>query len=164
MEKFKDILYNKNDILIALAILIVAAIIIFWRIDVIMNYPKVLIAQSETEASKDKDNTSTIDTDQGSSAASPAKPSQSNETKDNEDTNDGLWTGNKLTSAITITIKGGSATGAVSSLVNVGIFDSYEDYEKVCHSHGYDPLAIKATTFTFPAGTTKAQIAKTITD
>ena len=31
MKKFKDFLYDKNDILIALLILIVAALIITWR-------------------------------------------------------------------------------------------------------------------------------------
>ena len=33
MKKFKDFLYDKNDILIALLILIVAALIITWRMN-----------------------------------------------------------------------------------------------------------------------------------
>ena len=43
MKKFKDFLYDKNDILIAVLILVVAASIIAWRMDVILQYPKQLI-------------------------------------------------------------------------------------------------------------------------
>ena len=43
MKKFKDFLYDKNDILIAVLILVVAAAIIAWRMDVILQYPKQLI-------------------------------------------------------------------------------------------------------------------------
>ena len=38
MKKFKDFLYDKNDILIAVLILVVAAAIIAWRMDVILQY------------------------------------------------------------------------------------------------------------------------------
>jgi|GEM_PF-6953786 len=38
MRKFKDILYDKNDILVAVVILLVAAAIIFFRINAIMDY------------------------------------------------------------------------------------------------------------------------------
>ena len=43
MKRFKDFLYDKNDILIAVLILVVAASIIAWRMDVILQYPKQLI-------------------------------------------------------------------------------------------------------------------------
>ncbi len=38
MEKFKDFLYNKNDIIIALLILALAACVIYNRVMAIMNY------------------------------------------------------------------------------------------------------------------------------
>ena len=38
MEKFKDFLYNKNDIIIALGILIIAGVVIFIRVQDIMTY------------------------------------------------------------------------------------------------------------------------------
>ena len=44
MNKLKDIFYDKNDILVALIILAIAAVIIFWRVDVIMAYPETLVA------------------------------------------------------------------------------------------------------------------------
>ena len=39
MKKLKDIFYDKNDILIALIILVLAAGIILWRVQAIMDYP-----------------------------------------------------------------------------------------------------------------------------
>ncbi len=39
MKGLKDFIYDKNDILIALVILILAALLIIWRMDVIMAYP-----------------------------------------------------------------------------------------------------------------------------
>ena len=44
MNKLKDIFYDKNDILVALIILAIAAVVIFWRVDVIMAYPETLVA------------------------------------------------------------------------------------------------------------------------
>ena len=46
MNKLKDIFYDKNDILVALIILAIAAVIIFWRVDVIMAYPETLVAET----------------------------------------------------------------------------------------------------------------------
>ena len=48
MDKFKDFLYNKNDIIIALLILMLAAAIIYNRVDAIMNYD---LSDIETESS-----------------------------------------------------------------------------------------------------------------
>ena len=45
MEKIKDFFYNKNDILVALLILVIAAAVIVFRIDAIMEYPKTLVDQ-----------------------------------------------------------------------------------------------------------------------
>lgn len=38
MKKLKDFIYDYNDVLVALIIVIVAGIIIFWRINVVMSY------------------------------------------------------------------------------------------------------------------------------
>lgn len=47
MEKLKDFLYNKNDIIVALLILAIAATVIVFRIDAIMEYPKTLVDQQQ---------------------------------------------------------------------------------------------------------------------
>ena len=47
MKKFKDFLYDKNDIIIALLILVVASLLIIWRMEAIMEYPKTLISDTD---------------------------------------------------------------------------------------------------------------------
>ena len=39
MNKIKDIIYDKSDILIAILILALAAILILWRLGIILEYP-----------------------------------------------------------------------------------------------------------------------------
>ena len=48
MKKLKDFFYDKNDILIALAILIIAALLIVWRMEIIMDYPRTLAEETGT--------------------------------------------------------------------------------------------------------------------
>ncbi len=50
MEEFKDFLYNKNDIIIALLILIIAAGVIYFRVKAIMAYPTQASSQVLEEA------------------------------------------------------------------------------------------------------------------
>ncbi len=49
MNKFKDFVYNKNDIIVALIILVIALAIIAFRIVAIMEYPKTLAAEQEKQ-------------------------------------------------------------------------------------------------------------------
>lgn len=49
MDKFKDFLYNKNDVIVALIILVIALAIIAFRIVAIMDYPKTLAAEQEKQ-------------------------------------------------------------------------------------------------------------------
>ena len=48
MKAFKDFLYDKNDILIALVILLIAGLLIVWRMEVIMDYPQTLAKETDT--------------------------------------------------------------------------------------------------------------------
>ena len=47
MNKIKDLIYDKSDILIAILILAIAALIILWRLGIILEYPKQLIGTDE---------------------------------------------------------------------------------------------------------------------
>ncbi len=150
MKFIKDFFYDKNDIVLAIIILALAGSLIFWRLDIIMDYPSTLISDSGsgssvTESNKDKDKD---------------KPDKSESTTD---TGNGIWSGGKLSKDVTVTIAGGSATSAVQSLIDKGLLESYEEYEQLCKASVYDPLSIKATTFTFKAGSTKSDIVYTIT-
>lgn len=58
MRKLKDFFYDKNDIIIVLIILAVAAFIIYTRIEIIMEYPEELAAKSAaTETSQTSETT-----------------------------------------------------------------------------------------------------------
>ena len=46
MNKLKDFFYDKNDILVAFIILVVAALIVLWRVNAIMEYPSTLVASA----------------------------------------------------------------------------------------------------------------------
>jgi len=49
LNRIKDFLYNKNDILVALAIILLAGLLIYSRMTVIMDYPAVLAAELEEQ-------------------------------------------------------------------------------------------------------------------
>ena len=47
MNKIKDIIYDKSDILIAILILALAAILILWRLGIILEYPREIIGTDD---------------------------------------------------------------------------------------------------------------------
>lgn len=151
MKALKDFIYDKNDLIIALLVLVLAALIIAWRMDVIMNYPEVLAQETGTvqvDNSEKGDDKEEGDADKDSAG---------------ETTSSGVWSGDKLAKDVTVEINPGSATAAAQCLVDAGLFKSYEDYENACASAGTDPTDIHAATFTFEKGLTKADIAKEVT-
>ena len=48
MNKLKDIYYDLNDIMVALIIVAIAALVIVTNIDSILNYPSVIAAEAQT--------------------------------------------------------------------------------------------------------------------
>lgn len=137
MKSFKDFYYDKNDIIIALLILLIAGLIITWRINVIMDYPQTLAKET--------------DTTQTTEQSAVENPEQ-------------VWIGGQLTRDITVTVSGGSATAAAECLVSVGLFESYEQFADTCESAGCNPEDVKASTFTFDKGSTQTDIAKEVTE
>lgn len=158
MKRLKDFFYDKNDILIALVILAIAALLIIWRMDVIMAYPQTLAEETGTT---DTTETHAVDSDENSGKT--GEDGESGESGGGQDSEDSLWTDGTLSKDVTVTVQGGSATAAVQSLIDAGLFKSYEDFEQVCNAAGYKPENIKATTFTFQSGSTQTDIAKMVT-
>ena len=71
MNKIKDIIYNKSDILIALLILAIAALIIFWRLSIILEYPKEILGTDEASeilTEPDEDAAAEADADKNAEA------------------------------------------------------------------------------------------------
>jgi len=150
-KTYRDFLYDTNDIWLAIAILVIAALIIIWRINVIMDYPQTMAANAgATKTTEEKatttDKTTTAKSNSNSTATATA-----------------TYKNGKLTQSITVKVKSGSESAAVDSLVRAKLFKSYSEFKSVCKSAGVKPSAIKASTFTFAKGSTKKDIAKKVT-
>lgn len=165
MKKFKDFLYDKNDLIIALLILVAATLIIIWRMDTIMEYPKTLISDTAS-TSTETDVTDSSDENEDSSAQSSSDEESSSDnddaktsvTSDNDDSQP-LWSHGVLSREITVNVSGLSASEAVQCLVDAGLFTDYEEYKSVCAAAGLDHQKISAGSFTFSKGSSKTNIA-----
>lgn len=54
-RSFKDFFHDINDILLAVAIVLIAAVIIAWRFNVIMDYPEKISAQNATSSAEQQE-------------------------------------------------------------------------------------------------------------
>lgn len=177
MKKFKDFLYDKNDILIAVLILVVAAAIIAWRMDVILQYPKQLIHNDNQIETPTVDPSKTDDTSKGDNKddankdgdAATGNGSDANTgSNGGDDANNGtdtqgtaeLWAAGALTRDVEVDVTGNTATAAIQCLVDAGLFKDYAEYKQICTQSGLDDEKVKGGTFTFEKGSTKADIAK----
>ena len=171
MDKIKDFIYDKNDVVIALLILVVAGFIIFWRLDIILEYPKTLVSGDDpavTEPVGGDESLSPAD-DENNDADQSGDGTQTgddDQTQSGDDTDVSvdipLWDGGMLTEEVEVEVEGNSSESAVGCLIDEGLFEDYAEYKKVCEEAGLDHEKVAAGTFTFKAGTTKAQIAKKI--
>lgn len=141
MKRLKDFIYNTNDILLALLIIGIAILVIMWRMNAIMDYPATLIAENNTQSEQAE----------GGDSTEPLVP-------------DSVWVDGVLGKDVTVTISDGTAAEAVQSLVDAGLFESYDDFAKICDSAGLSPEKIHAKEFTFTAGSTQTDIASTVTN
>lgn len=163
MKKFKDFLYDKNDILIAVLILVVAASIIAWRMDVILQYPKQLIhndkqIETPTVDPSKGDNKDDANKD-GDAATGNNGGDDANSGTDTQGTTE-LWAAGALTRNVEVDVTGNTATAAIQCLVDAGLFKDYAEYKQICTQSGLDDEKVKGGTFTFEKGSTKADIAK----
>ena len=190
MNKIKDIIYNKSDILIALLILAIAALIIFWRLSIILEYPKEILgtdqasevltepdedaastdanagndtANADADAGQNTDNAGT-DANANSDAANAdaSKDAESQSDDSGEVTTSAKWDGDKLAADLEVKLTGTTAYEAVMCMVDAGIFKDYEEYQDICGEMGYDHEKMRAGVFTFAKGTTKEDIIKEV--
>lgn len=149
MNRIKDFFYDKNDIIVALIILVAAAFIIYMRIGVIMGYPDTLIntaVAEETSASVATSNTSASQT--GTTAATDAAVASS---------------GAAATATKTITItKDAAAATVAAQLEKAGLVKSAKDFQTALDK--YDMAdSIHSGTYQIPTGSTNGQIIEIIT-
>ena len=164
MKKFKDFLYDKNDILIALIILVAAALLILWRMEVIMAYPQTVFSsgddsQVQSEGGEDADSQS----GDGQNADDEQSTGENGQTGDGDGQGtDALFADGKLTRDVEVNVTGTSATAAVNCLVDAGLFEDYAEYQQICADTGLNHEKVSAGTMVFEEGSTKKDIARKI--
>lgn len=160
----KDFLYNTNDVLITAVILIAALIIIGWRVNVIMAYPKHMTSGSvktttevKKDAAKSSSSSSSASADKKSESSSNSKDSGSSAVK-------AEYKNGRLVKTITINIATGSLNSAMSQLKAFGIYETNHEFKVYCHREGRKASALKAGSHTLKKGWTKGKIARALTN
>ena len=143
-RNFRDFMYDKNDILIAFLIILVAMIVIAWCVRNVMNYPNTL--DSVTTAEKVQTAVEEESQNGGASSVPQAK-----------------WDGVRLKEAYTCEVASDSTEAAINSLIAAGLFDTAEQFKKICDKAGVSDADIKTGTFTFKKGSTRTKIVKQVT-
>ena len=183
MNKIKDIIYDKSDILLALLILAIAGLVIFWRLGIILEYPKEVVGGEDTEnvltepeepvdeagEAAEQQTQEEGSGDAGESTETgEAEQSETGEAAEPENTtvepeqSGELFEDGKLTRDLEVTITGNTASEAVQCLVDEGIFEDYDEYMKLCEKNGYQHDKVRAGVFTFKKGDKKLDIIKQI--
>lgn len=162
MKHLREFIYDKSDILVALVILLIAALVIFWRFEAIADYPSTLVdidsvksAKEPSEKHKTKDETK--DKEKASE-----KNSTDSKTENNDKDSSDLFSDGVTKKDANISVQSGSAIEAAESLVSLGYFSSYDDFVSICNNAGIDSNSIKAGNFNIPAGSSKADIARIV--
>lgn len=221
MKYIKDFFYNLSDLFIILLILGIAGGLIYWRFNIIMDYPEALAAEIRDTANQNLvpsgdskgenaegenaegenaeggdaqgENAEGGDTQgenaeggdaqgenaeggdaqgensQGENAGAesgetPAPIDTSSEQKPGSGPRDNtIWKDGKLRVDMNVELASGSSEIAVESLVQAGLFTSYEDFVAVCEKIEADPGMIAAGAYTFPAGSSQEDIADIVT-
>ena len=216
MKYIKDFFYNLSDLFIILLILGIAGGLIYWRFNIIMDYPEALAAevretanqnlvpsgnsegektqgenaegenaegenaesenaqgenaQGENAQGENAQGESTQgETSQGENAGTesgetPAPIDTSSEQEPGSGPRDNtIWKDGKLRVDMNVELASGSSEIAVESLVQAGLFTSYEDFVAVCEKIEADPGMVAAGTYTFPAGSSQEDIADIVT-
>jgi len=190
MNKIKDLIYNMNDILVAMLILAVAASIIYWRVETIMDYPAYAAAQQEKRETSDP-NFIDIDLTPGAvdenlnkdpenfdastgevTGTDPAQPGETSqeppkegETGNTQDPAQPAQPGEGFVTKaeVKFTIPAGSSCDKIGSLLfQQGLVESKEIFVKEVIAQKAD-TKLQTGTFTIPAGSNLNDIIKIIT-
>lgn len=170
MKKIRDFIYDYNDIFVALIIIAVAAIVIVWRVNSIMDYPNYVAEKGGSDPVKttevDLEGVDLTQTDvEENLNADPenvdvTEPGEGTETSGNTEPVASGETETPKPSGSFEVPKGSSADKVGDLLVQAGYITSKQDFMSAISGR---ETKIKAGTFTIPEGSTAAQIADILT-
>ncbi len=140
MNTIKNFLYNISDILIALLIIAIAAFIIGWRVDAIMQYPQTL-SIDQTAVSK----------------SSGTDSSHGNDVEDEQIPTDKA-SDNTAAQDVTVTVvQNDTVTIIAQSLVDAGAITDAQQFIDAVNAAGA-ATKLKFGTYKIPAGATVEEI------
>ncbi len=169
MKKLKDLIYDYNDIVLAILIILIASAIIFWKVSDIMAYPAFAKAQQEANQQEQTIDMTDVDltptpvdenvnpgtdeiTSGGEQEQTPVTPTQET-------------TPQNTTGAVDkkFEVKQGDYfSTAAKNLKNAGLIDDTQKFIDTVKSMGLESK-LQIGIFTIPAGATYEQIAKILT-
>ena len=139
MKTLKDLIYNKNDLVIVLVVLVLAGFLIWNRIDVIMAYPSTMIAEAEKQSQLEEQ-----------PEVIPMNPDQE-ETPPEE------------VVMYAVYINPGESLEVIGEkFVSVSLFRSAEDFIQLANEMGVT-TQIKAGNFIMPSNSTPEEVMQIIT-
>ena len=162
LNKIKDFIYNFNDIVVALLILLVAGGVIIWRVADIMDYPEYLAAQNPPEKIETiPENIDFSDVDLTPVDVTPIASELEDVTSEitpAPQTQDSTQTPAAATGETKITIPSGSYASKIADILySNGLITSTGDFLNLLSEKKAD-TKLKAGDFTIPAGSTMEEI------
>jgi hypothetical protein len=141
MKSFKDFFHDNNDYLLAIVIVIIAAWLIVWRINVILDYPEKVASQQDAQKTEETERVvSTSKVATGSAFENQA-----------------------LKKNVSVKLKSGGSSSDVQDLIDKDFFSSYSQLKKACSHYGVSVRDIHGGEYTFEAGTSVEDVIDTLT-
>ncbi len=150
MKKIKDFFYNKNDLIIVLLIVALAAFIIYTRVDAIMAYP---------EKMADTPDVQTEQQDKAVNESEDASKSEGNGSDSDDDKKSDSAESKDISIEITVD---DTAVTVAEKLEDAGIISSATKFEGYLANEGKED-SLKTGTFTIPKGSSNEEILDIIT-
>ena len=172
MNWIKDFLYDKNDVLVALMILGLAAFVILTRVDAIMAYPEKMALASvpennQTLPSQERPNLSENNEvpsyENGYSNGYENGNGYNGEDPYAEPNGDANANGTEETGAFTLYIASGQSMSVVGrNLVSLGLFESEQQFSAALVEHNA-AHRVRAGNFIIPRGSSQDDVIRIIT-
>jgi hypothetical protein len=140
MNKLKDIIYDKSDIVVALLIISIAGLVVFLRIDAILSYPETFAA----------------------STTPPVVSEPAVYVGDKDTTSSGAIEGDDVDMLAIYINYGESLQSVAEKFVSVDLFSTSEEFLSVIEDAGVQ-TQVKTGNFIIPANATDEEIIEIIT-
>ena len=172
MNKIRDIIYDYNDIFVALLIIVLAGAMLLWRVNAIMEYPEYLAANTDNtpKTPTEEPDLSGLDltTDAAISTDYNTNPDDANavpETPAAVTTSPAVENPTPVqpTGDVKFEVPKGSSASKIADLLRqAGLIESQQDFLKMLSDKKAD-TKLKAGTFTIPAGSSLEDIISILT-